>query len=129
MTSTPIPKNDTGANLREIASTLLHLASLQQELTGKTDDQLRSYAQNVSLGLFRLVVMGEIKKGKSAFINALLRSENLVPVHSDVATSTIYKIRFGKEVTYTVYFNQKDSAEPLRKQLISPQDLRTPDIG
>ena len=37
-------------------------------------------------GMFRIVVMGEIKKGKSSFVNALLGVENLVPVCDDVAT-------------------------------------------
>lgn len=64
-------------------------------------------------GIFRLVVMGEIKKGKSSFINALLGTENLVPVHSDVATSTIYKIHYGKELKYTVYFEEATGKEKL----------------
>jgi cytochrome c556 len=64
-------------------------------------------------GIFRLVVIGEIKKGKSSFINALLGTENLVPVHSDVATSTIFKIHYGKELKYTVYFEDAIGKEKL----------------
>lgn len=49
------------------------------------------------LGLFRLVVMGEVKKGKSSFINALLGIPDLLPTSNDVATSTVFKILYGPE--------------------------------
>ena len=45
--------------------------------------------ERFELGLFRLVVMGEIKKGKSSFINALLGEPNLLPTSDDIATSTV----------------------------------------
>ncbi len=64
-------------------------------------------------GIFRLVVMGEIKKGKSSFINAMLGEENLVPVSSDVATSTIYKIRYGREKGYKVHFTKESGKETI----------------
>lgn len=64
-------------------------------------------------GMFRIVVMGEIKKGKSSFINALLGTENLVPVCDDVATSTVYKICYGENVAYRVFFT-KESGKPVQ---------------
>lgn len=48
------------------------------------------------LGLFRIVVVGEVKKGKSSFINALLGESDLLPTASDVATSTVYKLMYGE---------------------------------
>ena len=56
------------------------------------------------LGLFRLVVMGEIKKGKSSFINALLGEPGLLPTASDVATSIVYKLLYGREKKFKVFF-------------------------
>jgi len=56
------------------------------------------------LGLFRLVVMGEIKKGKSSFINALLGEPELLPTASDVATSTVFKVIYGPEKRFKVFF-------------------------
>lgn len=64
-------------------------------------------------GVFRLVVVGEVKRGKSSFINALLGVENLVPVSPQVATSTIYKIRYGREVAYRVHFIKTLGKQPL----------------
>ena len=68
----------------------------------------------------RLVVMGECKRGKSSFINALLGVENLVPVGTDVATSTVFRIHYSKAVSYTVHFiedAQKDSVAVSAEEL------------
>lgn len=58
----------------------------------------------IDRGHFRLVVMGEIKKGKSSFINALLGVGNLLPTDIDIATSTVYKIIHGPERKIKVFF-------------------------
>jgi len=56
------------------------------------------------LGLFRLVVMGEIKKGKTSFANSLLGVPDLLPVASDIATSVVYKVMYGVERKFKVFF-------------------------
>lgn len=63
-----------------------------------------SYMERLREGAFQLVVLGEVKKGKSSFINALLNYKELVPTSSGVATSTIFKIRYGSELSYKVHF-------------------------
>lgn len=85
-------------------------------------ENLKPDLQRFSLGLFRLVVVGEIKKGKTSFINALLGQKDLLPVSSDIATSTVFKIYYGPEVKYKVFFKapampdseegQKDAPAP-----------------
>jgi len=67
-------------------------------------EDLAPMYNRVEMGLFRLVVMGEIKKGKSSFINALLGENELLPVASDVATSTVFKIIYGPEKKLKVFF-------------------------
>lgn len=108
-----IPANKS-INLRALAHQMERLATLEERLTGNPPDQeFLKYAKITAAGIFRIVVMGEIKKGKSSFINALIGTENLVPVHSDVATSTVYKIHYGPEVKYTVYFEAETGEEKL----------------
>ena len=100
------------------AATIL---GLECALSGKPVDP--EWVKKVTLwktGLFRIVVMGEIKKGKSSFINALLGHENLVPVCSDVATSTIFKICYGLEIGYKVYFLPNSGKKPI---VIQPSEL------
>lgn len=60
--------------------------------------------ERYELGLFRLVVMGEIKKGKSSFINALLAEPDLLPTSDDIATSTVFKLLYGPKLQYKVFF-------------------------
>ena len=42
-----------------------------------------------------LVVIGEIKKGKTSLINSLLELGDLLPVSDNVTTSTVYKLVYG----------------------------------
>jgi len=67
-------------------------------------DDVPSMLQQLDQGTFRLVVMGEIKKGKSSFLNALLGLGSLLPTDVDVATSTVYKIIHGPERKIKVFF-------------------------
>lgn len=86
---------------------------LESALSGKPVDP--EWVKKIALwktGLFRIVVMGEIKKGKSSFVNALLGHRDLVPVCSDVATSTIFKICYGPEVGYKVFFFPDSGKKP-----------------
>ncbi len=102
---------------------MARVAGLEKDVTEKAiDADFKSAITTTALGIFRVVVMGEIKKGKSSFINALCAQPGLVPVHSDVATSTVFKIRYGKEVRYTVFFQGKDSSgHPAKKEITSSE--------
>jgi signal recognition particle receptor subunit beta len=87
--------------------------------------QLEPVMQRFKLGLFRLVVMGEIKKGKSSFVNALLGEHDLLPTQSDVATSTVYKLLYGPQRKFKVFF-QADIDTGKRREVaeISPEQLK-----
>jgi hypothetical protein len=69
------------------------------------------------LGLFRLVVMGEIKKGKTSFVNALLGVPDLLPVASDIATSVVYKVIYGQERKFKVFFRPDNDTGKRRDPL------------
>jgi signal recognition particle receptor subunit beta len=60
--------------------------------------------KRIELGLFRIVIMGEIKKGKTSFINALLGAPDLLPVESDIATSVVFKVIYGTERKFKIFF-------------------------
>ncbi len=97
--------------MKQLSTALLQAAEMEARLTdASVNEGLKHQLTLWGAGIFRLVVMGEIKKGKSSFINAMLGEEDLVPVSSDVATSTIYKIRYGKEKGYRVHFANGNEA-------------------
>ena len=92
------PKNIVKHAIQKLAG-LLHVEGRLDKVS-----ELREALRHLDRGIFRLVVMGEIKKGKSTFINALLGEENLLPSDVDVATSTVYKLIYGKERRFKVFF-------------------------
>ena len=95
-------------NLKEFVNALGVLAVLEGKVAQRpVDAEFARKLKQWSAGIFRVVVMGEIKKGKSSFINALLGVRDLVPVSSNVATSTIYKICYGEKLAYKVFFSEE----------------------
>lgn len=113
--------NSKFPNLESVANLMARIGLLETQINeGIKDEQYFNNIQPVALGLFRLVIMGEIKKGKSSFINALCGIRDMVPVHDNVATSTIFKIYQGDQLGYTVFFQRETGKEKLE---ISPKEL------
>lgn len=100
--------------LQQLTSSIFAADELNVHLGGiALDEKEIARLKTWGAGIFRLVVVGEIKKGKSSFINALLGCEELVPTSSDVATSTVFKIHYAKEKFYRVFFRESTGKEPL----------------
>lgn len=84
--------------------------------------RVEPHLERYRLGLLRLLMVGEIKKGKSSLINALLGCPELVPTGIDVATSTVFKVMHGPERRYRVFFQPKDPDQPGSPRL-APIDI------
>ncbi len=109
-------RHEVAQRLDFIASTLTQAEADESKTSGKFGfeseiKRLLSEAENLRQGVFRLLVLGDMKRGKSTFLNALL-GENLLP--SDVspctALLTILKYRNTQKVTIH-YHNSKPSEE------------------
>lgn len=90
-------------------------------------ESVEPHLERYRLGLFRLLVVGEIKKGKSSLVNALLGCPELVPTGIDVATSTVFKIHYGPERRYRVHFQPQES-EGSKTQRAAPIDISAEDV-
>ena len=90
-------------NVVEVAEEFFTLAKGRNVETSV--QPLQTQFQGYQAGRFHLVVVGEIKKGKSSFINALLGEPELLPVDVPVTTSTVYKLMYGDVEKYQVFFN------------------------
>lgn len=55
---------------------------------------------------FKVLVIGEFKRGKSTFINALMHKE-ILPAYSVPCTAIINEIKYGEEEKAVVHFKQK----------------------
>ncbi|MEQ1699347.1 MAG: dynamin family protein [Ilumatobacteraceae bacterium] len=66
---------------------------------GRTDlgDRVTAEAEQWNLQQLVVVACGDIKRGKSSLLNAILDRSQLLPVDSDVATSVHLVIRYGEE--------------------------------
>lgn len=83
-------------------------ASGQLGLETDTED-LTLASRNLKQGVFRLLVLGDLKRGKSTFLNALI-GENLLPSDVNPCTALLTVLRYGPLKKVTIYF--KDGSRP-----------------
>ncbi len=63
---------------------------------------------------FQVAVMGQLKRGKSSFVNALLRNPKLMPTGLIPVSSAIVSVQHGEKEQITVYFkNGQNQIHPL----------------
>ncbi|MEO0397618.1 MAG: dynamin family protein, partial [Cyanobacteria bacterium P01_A01_bin.137] len=89
------------------------LKSLQTtfDLTQPLAD-LSAASHSLHQGVFRLMVLGDMKRGKSTFLNALL-GEPLLPSNVNPCTALLTVLRYGSTPQATVYFTDERSPEQL----------------
>ena len=112
----------TKSNVLAATETFFELAAAHdaEPLAATFRPQVEAYKTST----FRLVVVGEIKKGKSSFVNALLNEPGLLPVETGVATSTVYEVCYGDPEKCTVFFNPRvDPADATQREEVPPCEI------
>ena len=71
---------------------------------------------------YEVVVCGEVKKGKSSFINALL-GQRLLPVNSDVATAQVFRISDAPEESFRLVFTDGTDKKISKEELATYPDF------
>lgn len=74
-------------------------------------DDLSTTSQVLERGVFRVLVLGDMKRGKTTFINALL-GENLLPADVSPCTAVLSTVKYGPNKQVTVHFT--NGKPPLR---------------
>lgn len=106
------------------------LAQMRQ-LAGKyqlpaAEDSISNTGRLLGRQDFDIVVCGEVKQGKSSFINALLGRE-LLPVDVKVATSQVFRISNSKQESFLLEFwdgsRTEISADELKKYGTEPDEV------
>lgn len=100
--------------LSAIADTLTQAEQVGETASGKlgldsTIDDLELVSRNLGEGVFRLLVLGDMKRGKSTFLNALI-GENVLPTDVNPCTAVLTVLSYGQDKQVTVHF--KDEREP-----------------
>lgn len=96
--------------LTKMQNKLNEAESIGENASGKlgleTDiEALSIEIDKLNKGIFRLLVLGEMKRGKSTFLNALLGEKDLLPTAVNPCTAILTFLRYGREKKVTVYFN------------------------
>jgi small GTP-binding protein len=95
---------------QSLLAAVAHLRPLIQEETRQTLAEVETKLRDE---VFNLVILGQFKRGKSTFINALL-GEDLVPTAIVPLTSIVTVIQYGPQVTVRVEFldGREEEVEP-----------------
>ncbi len=96
--------------LSKMLNNLTQAESLGNKTSGKLGLQndinsLSIEIDKLNKGVFRLLVLGEMKRGKSTFLNALLGEKDLLPTAVNPCTAILTFLRYGKQKKVTVHFN------------------------
>ncbi|MGF1499116.1 MAG: dynamin family protein [Elainellaceae cyanobacterium] len=75
-------------------------------------EDLTRVSQGLRQGVFRLLVLGDMKRGKSTLLNALL-GENLLPSDVNPCTAILTVLRYGPDKQVSVYFKNGRLPETL----------------
>jgi replication fork clamp-binding protein CrfC len=108
----------------EVADSLSQLANIisNAEIAGDSSsgklslerdiEDIKAASKNLRTGVFRLLVLGDMKRGKSTFLNALI-GERLLPSDVNPCTAVLTILRYGAEKKVYVYFNDGKNPQEL----------------
>ena len=127
-------RSQVASSLSKIAKTLKSSEIEADKESGRLGldrevEDLSIASDNLAKGVFRLMVLGDMKRGKSTLLNALL-GENLLPSDVNPCTALLTVLRYGPEKKVTVYFNDGKSPEQIdfksfkRRYTIDPGEAK-----
>ena len=102
-------RTDLANNLDSMA-TLLEKSSLPGLQYAIAD--LQKQSQSLREGVFRIFVLGDVKRGKSTVINALI-GEDLLPRDVNACTGVITVLRYGAAKKVTIHYQDDTPAEEI----------------
>lgn len=85
-------------------------------------DTINKLKERVKADNFKVLVVGEFKRGKSTFINALLGQE-ILPSYAKPCTAIINEIKWGETHRAVLHFNQDENGN-----IKPPQDIPIDEI-
>ena len=91
-------------------------------------EDLKLASKNLKSGVFRLLVLGDMKRGKSTLLNALI-GENLLPSDVNPCTALLTVLRYGPEKKVTVYFKEGKLPETIDFNTFKQKYTIDPDEG
>lgn len=100
----------------QIKSVYQEMNGIDSSLLPPKDTEFTAMGSRLDNEQYDVVVCGEVKKGKSSFINAIV-GDDLLPVNTDVATSQVFRIVNDTQVKYELVFINGSRKEISRNDL------------
>ena len=100
----------------QIKSVYQEINGIDNSLLPPKDTEFTAMGSRLDNEQYDVVVCGEVKKGKSSFINAIV-GDDLLPVNTDVATSQVFRIVNDTQVKYELVFINGSRKEISRNDL------------
>lgn len=85
------------------------------------EENIRYLEERVSNLNFKVLVLGEFKRGKSTFINSLLR-QSVLPAYSTPTTAIINEVKWGETPKALLHYRSSDT------EIIPPQEIPIDEI-
>jgi ribosome biogenesis GTPase A len=110
-------RSEVAISLEQIAETIDKAELAGDTASGKLSlerdiEDIKVATKNLRQGVFRLLVLGDMKGGKSTLLNALI-GEKVLPSDVNPCTALLTVLRYGTEKKVTVYFNDGKSPQNL----------------
>jgi len=124
-------RSEVAISLGRIAEILERGESMGATTSGKLGLErdiadLKLAKKNLRKGVFRLLVLGDMKRGKSTFLNVLL-GENLLPTNVNPCTAVLTIVRYGENKQVTVHFKSGQRPEKLDFETFKEQYTINPE--
>lgn len=127
-------RQQLATHLSKMATTLTQSELDGQKASGQLGldheiTDLTTASTNLQQGVFRLLVLGDMKRGKSTFLNALL-GENLLPSDVNPCTALLTILKYGPEKTVTIHYNDGKPAHRIdfatfkQRYTIDPEEAK-----
>jgi GTPase SAR1 family protein len=127
-------RQDIAINLGKMVTTLSQAETVNAQTSGQLGLEreiadLSAAHQNLQQGVFRLLILGDMKRGKSTFLNALI-GENLLPSDVNPCTALLTVLKYGPEKRVTIHFNDGKAPEQVdfpsfkQRYTINPEEAK-----
>jgi GTPase SAR1 family protein len=74
-------------------------------------ESLAEYGKKLEDNTYQVLVVGEAKRGKSTFVNALIGGREILPTDVDIATSQVFRVRAAEREAYRVRYEDDSQME------------------
>lgn len=113
-------KDILNSNLTLLSEIVDHVVSLRNNKASDNlpllPEELSILSTNLRKSDFTLVVSGEVNRGKSTFINAII-GQNILPTYDKETTAQVFKIINSEEEAFTVVYENGDRLAITKEEL------------